>query len=283
MTQACPRQDHVPQDVEDIELGLILDAIRHRYEYDFRDYSPSSLRRRLTQACEYFGCRSLSMLQDKILHGPEHLEELLSFLTVQVSEMFRDPIYYKSLREEVVPHLRTYPSLKVWVPGVANGEELYSLAILFHEEGLGERTIFYATDINPNALLRAERGVFPLDRMQEYTRNYQASGGKTSLSDYYSSGYDRAVFAKSLRQNVVFSDHSLVTDSVFAEVQLVSCRNVLIYFNERLQNRAIDLFYESLCPRGFLGLGSRETLRFSQQANSFREVNPQARLYQKLQ
>jgi chemotaxis protein methyltransferase CheR len=282
MTQACHGQDSPPQSVEDIELRLFLDAIRHRYEYDFRDYSLSSLRRRLTQACEYFDCRSFSMLQDKILHGPEHLEELLSFLTVQVSEMFRDPLYYKALREEVVPHLRTYPSLKVWVAGVANGEELYSLAILFHEEGLGDRTIFYATDINPNALQKAKRGVFALERMQEYTRNYQASGGKASLSDYYSTGCDRAVFAKSLRQNVVFSDHSLVTDSVFAEMQLVSCRNVLIYFNEELQNRAIELFYDSLCPRGFLGLGSRETLRFSQQANLFREVNPQARLYQKL-
>jgi chemotaxis protein methyltransferase CheR len=274
-------QDNGPQSVEDIELRLFLDAIRHRYEYDFRDYSLSSLRRRLSQACEYFECRTISMLQDKILHGPEHLEELLSFMTVQVSEMFRDPLYYKALREDVVPHLHTYPSLKVWVAGVATGEELYSLAILFREEGLGDRTIFYATDISPGALQKAQRGVFPLDRMREYTRNYQASGGKASLSDYYSSGYDRAVFDKSLRQNVVFSDHSLVTDTVFAEVQLVSCRNVLIYFNDELQNRAVQLFHDSLCPRGFLGLGSRETLRFSHHSELFREVNPQARVYQK--
>ncbi|MCW8195925.1 protein-glutamate O-methyltransferase CheR [Proteobacteria bacterium 005FR1] len=282
MTELSRPQEDGPPSVEEIELRLFIDAIRHRYEYDFRDYSMSSLRRRLTQACEHFDCRSFSMLQDKILHGPEHLEELLSFLTVQVSEMFRDPIYYKALREEVVPHLRTYPSLKVWVAGVATGEELYSLSILFREEGLGDRTIFYATDINPSALQKAQRGVFSLDRMQEYTRNYQASGGKASLSDYYASGYDRAIFDKGLRQNVVFSDHSLVTDSVFAEMQLISCRNVLIYFNGELQDRATKLFYDSLCPRGFLGLGSRETLRFSQQADMFKEVNPQARLYQKL-
>lgn len=268
--------------VEDIEVRLFLEALRYRYEYDFREYSLTSLRRRLSQACEHFQCRSVSMLQDRVMHGPDCLEELLSFLTVQVSEMFRDPLYYRAIREEVIPHLRTYPSLKVWVAGCSTGEELYSLAILFREEGLCDRTIFYATDINSVALKKAEAGIYSIDRMQDFTRNYQASKGKGSLSEYYSAAYGRAVFDKSLRKKVVFSNHSLVTDRVFAEVQLVSCRNVMIYFNSELQDRATKLFQDSLNPRGFLGLGLRESLRFSQHTAAFRAVNSEARLYQKV-
>ena len=181
----------------------------------------------------------MSQLQDKVLHEPAAFPALLSLLTVPVSEMFRDPSYFRSLREKVVPLLRTYPSLKVWVAGCSTGEEAYSLAILLREEDLLERTLIYATDINPQSLQKAAAGVYAIDRIAGFTENHRKSGGRTSLSDYYTAAYGRAVFDKSFRRRIVFSDHSLATDSVFAEVQLVSCRNVLIYFNGDLQNRAV--------------------------------------------
>jgi chemotaxis protein methyltransferase CheR len=209
------------------------------------------------------------------------LPRLISFLTVQVSALFRDPPYFRAIRESVLPHLRTYPSLKVWVAGCSAGEELYSLAILFREEGLEERTIFYGTDISPDALAKAEAGVYDLDRIPAFTQNHRASGGKSSLSDYYTAAYGAAVFDRSLRRRAVFSDHSLVTDAVFAEVQLVSCRNVLIYFDRDLQDRAIGLFKDSLVRKGFLGLGSKESLRFSRHADAFDDFVREERIYQK--
>ncbi|MFT3996488.1 MAG: CheR family methyltransferase [Asticcacaulis sp.] len=266
---------------EDIEIRLLLEAIYLKYHYDFRGYAMASIKRRLLQARDFFGCSSLSMLQDKVLHDERMLGELMSYLTVQVSELFRDPAYFRTIREKVVPHLRTYPSLKVWIAGCSTGEELYSFAILFREEGLEERTLFYATDINQESLRKAEAGVYNLERMRLFTENHRLSGGKSSLSDYYTAAYGAATFDKSLRKRVVFSDHSLVTDAVFAETQFVSCRNVLIYFNRDLQNRAIGLFRESLSRKGFLGLGARETLRFSSHADGFAEFDRDERLYQK--
>lgn len=266
---------------DDIELRLLLEAIYHRYHYDFRGYSMASIKRRLTQAKERFDCRTFSLLQDRVLHEPEVLPSLLSFLTVQVSELFRDPHYFQAIREKVVPHLKTYPSLKVWVAGCSAGEELYSLAILFREEGLEERTLFYGTDINAEALKKAEAGVYGLDRLPLFTENHRKSGGKSSLSDYYTAAYGAAVLDKSLRKRAVFSDHSLVTDAVFAEVQLVSCRNVLIYFDRELQDRAIGLFKDSLTRKGFLGLGAKESLRFSSHSAAFTEFARDERLYQK--
>lgn len=271
----------MPHKTEDIEIRLLLEAIFHKYQYDFRGYAMASVKRRLTQARERFDCRSISMLQDKVLHDPAMLPELLGYLTVQVSEMFRDPAYFKALREKVVPHLKTYPSLKVWIAGCSTGEELYSFAILFREEGLEERTIFYATDINPDALKKAEAGVYDLDRLRLFTENHRLSGGKSSLSDYYTAAYGGASFDKSLRSRTVFSDHSLVTDAVFAETQFVSCRNVLIYFDRDLQNRAFGLFRDSLTRKGFLGLGSKETLRFSAHSDAFSEFARDERIYQK--
>ena len=219
-----------------------------------------------------FGCETLSQLQDRVLHEPTVFPALLDYLTVQVSEMFRDPAYFRSLRETVVPLLRTYPSLKVWVAGCSTGEEVYSLAILLREEGLLERTLIYATDINPQALQKAEAGVYDLDRIAGFTENHRKSGARSSLSDYYTAAYGRAVFDKSLKQHIVFSDHSLATDSVFAEVQLVSCRNVLIYFDRELQDRALGLFRDALCRKGFLGIGAKESLRFSAHADAFAEL-----------
>lgn len=268
-------------ETEEIELRLLLEAIHAKYHYDFRDYAPASIKRRLLQARDNFGCDSFSQLQDRILHEPGAILRLLPFLTVQVSEMFRDPLYYLSLREKVIPHLKTYPSLKVWIAGCSAGEELYSMAILFREEGLESRTIFYATDINTSALKKAESGIYDLDRISLFTQNHLKSGGKTSLSDYYTTGYGRAIFDKSLRERTVFSDHSLVSDAVFAETHLISCRNVLIYFNRELQDRAVGLFNDSLVRQGFLGIGSKESLRFSQHTDSFSEFDREQRIYQK--
>lgn len=265
----------------DIELHLLVDALYLKYHYDFRDYAPASLKRRLLAALTRFNCETLSQLQHRLLHDATVLPVLLDYLTVQVSEMFRDGHYYRALRESVVPLLRTYPSLKVWVAGCSTGEEAYSVAILFHEEGLLSRTMIYATDINSHALEKAQAGVYEIDRIAGFTENHRRSGARTSLSDYYTAAYGRAVFDKSLRQSIVFCDHSLATDSVFAEVQLVSCRNVMIYFNRELQDRALGLFYESLCRKGFLGIGTKESLRFSSYADAFTALAPNERIFQK--
>jgi chemotaxis protein methyltransferase CheR len=265
----------------EIELQLLIDAIYLKYHYDFRGYAEASLKRRLATAMVRLGCGSLSQLQDRVLREPETFAVVLDFLTVPVSEMFRDPPFFRSLRESVVPLLRTYPSLKVWIAGCSTGEEVYSLAILLREEGLLDRTLIYATDINPQTLKKAEAGVFELSRITGFTENHQRSGARSSLSDYYTAAYGGAVFDKTLKQHVVFSDHSLATDSVFAEVQLVLCRNVLIYFRRELQDRALGLFREALCRRGFLGIGSKETLRFSAHADSFDELVREHRIYQK--
>ncbi len=265
----------------DIEQQLLIDAIYHRYHYDFRGYAPASLKRRLAAALLHFDCKTLSQLQDRVLHESAVFPALLEYLTVQVSDMFRDPSYYQSLRKEVVPLLRTYPSLKVWVAGCSAGEEVYSLAILLHEEGLLDRTLIYATDINPHALRAAASGVFDMARVAAFTENHARSGARSSLSDYYAARYGRVVFDKALREHIVFSDHSLATDSVFAEVHFVSCRNVLIYFERELQNRALGLFRDALCHRGFLGLGSKESLRFTAHADAFEDVVPEDRIYRK--
>lgn len=269
-------------ETEIIELRLLVEAIFQRFHHDFRGYSVASLKRRLVQAREFFRCESFSALQERVLHDPSMLPKLLGYLTVQVSDMFRDPAFFKKLREEVIPHLRTYPSLKVWIAGCSAGEELYSLAILFREEGLEARTIFYATDINPDALRKAEAGVYALDRVPQFTTNHRQSGGKSSLSDYYTAAYGNAMFEKSLRRHAVFSDHSLASDAVFAEVQLICCRNVLIYFDRTLQDRAIGLFKDALVRKGFLGLGSKESLHFSAHTRAFAEFARDQRIYQKI-
>ena len=273
---------HQPAEpVEDIEIQLLLEALYLRYHYDFRHYARASIKRRLRQARDQLGFPTFSAMQERLLHSEAMVGRLLDYLTVQVSEMFRDPTYFKALREHVVPHLRTYPSLKIWIAGCSHGEEVHSFAIMLHEEGLLDRTLIYATDINPAALEVARSGVYPLDRIAAFTRNHQLAGGKTSLADYYTTAYGRAVFDKKLRAKVVFSDHSLVSDEVFTECQLVSCRNVMIYFDRPLQDRAVGLFRDSLTRRGFLGLGSKETLRFSAHVDAFTEFVREEKIYQR--
>lgn len=272
---------HTSAHIEDIEVRLFLEAIYSRYHYDFRGYSRASLKRRLRVACESMGYPSLSALQGELLHDETIFPQLMGYLTVQVSDMFRDPAYFRGIREQVIPHLKTYPSLKVWVAGCSSGEELYSFAILFREEGLEDKTMFYATDINGTALAKAEAGVYDLDRIALFTKNHRLSGGTGSLSDYYHAAYGAARFDQTLRKRTVFSDHSLASDSVFAELHLVSCRNVLIYFERPLQDRAVGLFKDALVRKGFLGIGARESLRFNAHVKAFGEFLPAERIYQK--
>ncbi|MTH61865.1 CheR family methyltransferase [Paracoccus litorisediminis] len=267
--------------VEQIELDLFLEALHLRYHYDFRAYSRASLARRADFVRERLGCKTLSDAQRRLLHEPSVLPDVIDAMTVQVSELFRDPPYYAALRREVLPHLRTYSSLKVWVAGCANGEELYSLAILFHEEGLLDRTVFYATEINRRALAKASSGVYEIGRLAGFSRNYQQAGGRGSLADHYTAAYGRAAFDRNLRSRVVFSEHDLATDEVFSEMHLISCRNVLIYFDETLQNRVFRLFADSLVRGGFLGLGAHETLRFSDQAALFADFNEKERIWRR--
>ncbi len=265
----------------DIELRLLVEAIYLRYSHDFRDYAQASLKRRVLHALTQLDLPSVSALQEKILRDPQVFARLLQYLTVPVSEMFRDPAYFMAIRQHVAPVLRTYPSVKIWVAGCSTGEEVYSLAILLREEDLLSRAIIYATDINPVSLDKARQGIFPLDGVRQYTANYQRSGGMSSFSDYYTAAYGGALFDRSLCENVTFADHSLATDSVFTETQFISCRNVMIYFNRTLQDRALGLFADSLSHRGFLGLGAKESLDFSVHARRFEPLVKSERLFRK--
>jgi chemotaxis protein methyltransferase CheR len=268
-------------EIFDLEIRLFLEAVYQRYCQDFRQYALVSVRRRLAQALIHFGCGSLSLLQHRVLREPVLFSELLGFLTVHVSELFRDPEYFRALRTQVLPHLATYPSIRVWIAGCSSGEEAYSLAILLREEGLLERALLYATDVDPRALAAGRAGIYPLERMATFTANYQRAGGHGSLADHYTAAYEGAAFDRGLRSRIVFSDHSLATDGVFAEVHLVSCRNVLIYFDRELQDRALELFHKALVRSGFLGLGAKESVLYSSHASQFSEFIADQRIYQK--
>jgi chemotaxis protein methyltransferase CheR len=263
------------------ELRALMEAIYARYSHDFRDYSGASQKRRVLHALQQMRCRSVPELQDRVMRDPARFQQLLEILTIPFSEMFRDPSFFLALRRHVVPVLRTYPSLKVWVAGCSTGEEVYSLAILLKEEGLLERTLLYATDINPGSLEKARQGIFAAERLPKFSADHRASGGTGPLEAHCTVAYGSARFDRSLCENVTFADHSLATDSVFSETHLVCCRNVLIYFNRRLQDRALGLFHESLCHRGFLGLGSKEGLDFSAHADRFDPVVKVERLFRK--
>lgn len=262
-------------------IELFLYEVLLKYGVDFRHYAPASMKRNLLLGMSRMGCESLDQLQEKVLQDSSDFDELLQSLTVDVSEFFRDPPYFKAFRERVIPHLKTYPSPKIWVAGCSTGEEVYSLAILLHEEDLLERTAIYATDINPRSLEAAKVGIFALAEVEIATPNYLKAGGKRSLSEYYSATLSSAKFNSLLSKNITFADHSLVTDAVFAEVNFISCRNVLIYFNRKLQDRAYRLFHESLCPKGFLGLGAQETAQNSEHVNDFESFVRENRIYQK--
>jgi len=268
-----------PLNLEDAELSLLLERIYRRHHYDFRGYSPGALRRRLNALLPTWG-GTLTDLSERLMSDRELFPRLLQALTVQVTDMFRDPGYFQFLREELTPVLGTYPSLKVWIPGCASGEEAYSFAIVLKETGLLERSLIYATDINPEALRRAEAGVYPSSRVAGFSRNHRRSGAPCALSEYYTERYDAIVMDRSLRRHIVFADHSLTTDAVFAEVQLISCRNVLIYFDAELQQKTLALMSGSLCRKGFLGLGNREGPRYPEFLRRFEQLSPAERWYQ---
>lgn len=263
----------------DIELDLLLEAIYRIYHYDFRRYARSSLHRGVARAQAALGSPTITHLLDRIVHESSAFAEALRYLTIQVSDLFRDPEYFLLLRKQVTPHLATYPSLRIWVAGCGTGEEAYSIAIILHEEGLLDRSLIYATDIDMESMRIAEAGAYELGRIGGFSDNYFRAGGRASLSDYYTTAPSHAAFIPMLRRHILFSDHSLATDAAFAEMQLVSCRNVLIYFDRELQNRTIGLFRDSLCPRGFLGLGPKETLAFSDHATFLEPLANDERIY----
>jgi len=270
-------------DVDEIELALLLEGIYRRYGFDFREYAPASLRRRVLRRVHAEGVTTVSALQDKLLRDPACMERLLLDLSINVTAMFRDPTFYVRFREKVVPLLRTYPFTRIWVAGCSTGEEVYSLAILLLEEGVYDRTRIYATDINESVLDRARAGVFPLDKMREYTQNYIKSGGERAFSEYYLAKYDGAQFQRSLVENVVFAQHNLVSDRSFNEFNVIVCRNVMIYFDRALQDRVHRLFYESLITFGVLALGAKESIKFSPFESCYEDLDVTERLYKKVQ
>ena len=264
-----------------LEIDLLLEAAYQHYGYDFRNYSKAHVKRRLLSRLSSSGLKSISEMQHQILHEPGFFDILLRDLSINVTEMFRDPSFYLAIRKEIIPILKTYPFIKVWHAGCSTGEEVYSFAILLKEEGLYNRVQIYATDFNTNVLEIAKKGIYPINRIKDFTANYQQSGGKHSFSDYYMADYNSVIFDQSLKKNIVFAEHNLVTDSVFAEVNIIICRNVLIYFNRDLQNKVLNLFNDSLINGGFLCLGSKETIQFSSQAESYETLNLQEKLYKK--
>ncbi len=271
---------HPQLESENLEIELLLEAVYQRYGYDFRNYARGSITRRLRQHLPKANVTTISDLIPKIMHQESAFHNLAFELSIPVTEMFRDPSFYRGVREHVIPFLKTFPFINVWHAGCATGEEVYSMAILLQEEGLYERAQIYATDFNDEALQKAQERIYPLEKIQEYSANYQAAGGKKALSDYYQTQYEAVLLDASLQKRITFANHNLVTDSVFAEMHLILCRNVLIYFDRTLQARVLSLFRDSLCHQGFLCLGNKETLRFSEIADDFVEIVQRERIYQ---
>jgi chemotaxis protein methyltransferase CheR len=269
-------------ELERVEIELLLEGVFRQYGFDFRSYAYASMRRRLWKRVEAEGLANLSELQARVLHDPDTMERLLLDLSVNVTAMFRDPNFYAAFRTEVIPVLRTYPFIRIWHAGCSTGEEVYSCAILLQEAGLYDRSRIYATDINEVVLQQARRGIFPLERMQEYTENYIKGGGTRSFSEYYTAKYDGALFDQQLVKNVVFAQHNLVTDRSFAEFNVIFCRNVLIYFDKELQNRVHSLFYDSLVRLGVLCLGSKESLKFSKYEPCYERLGTNEKIYRKI-
>ena len=269
-------------ETEEIEIDLLVEGVFRRYGFDFRNYAPSSLRRRIGNCLRDEGVNSISGLQEKLLHDDECMERFLLELSINVTSMFRDPPFYRAFRTYVVPMLRTYPFIRIWHAGCSTGEEVYSLAILLEEEGLYKKSRIYATDVSEPVLARAKAGIFLLANMQEYTTDYLKSGGEGRFSEYYTARYDNAVFRASLQENMVFAQHNLATDNSFNEFNVILCRNVMIYFNKELQARVHKLFYESLCKFGILGLGAKESLKFSAYEEQYEVIDSRTKLYRKV-
>lgn len=269
-------------ELEDIEVQLLLEGVARYYGYDFRDYAPASLKRRIANVMRAEQVATVSALQDKVLHNAACMERFLLALTVNVTAMFRDPHFYAAFNTRVVPLLRTYPFIRIWHAGCSTGEEVYSMAILLHEAGLYDRCRIYATDMNAAVLSRAKSGIFPLVKMQDYTSNYLKAGGARSFSEYYTAAYEHAIFRPWLKKQITFSQHNLATDSSFNEFNVVLCRNVMIYFNKPLQERVHQLLYDSLSVFGVLGLGLAESMKFTPHEHHYVELVAGERLYRRV-
>ena len=269
-------------EIEDIEIRSLLEAVYQRYGYDFRDYAPASLKRRITKCVHDEHLQTISGLQERVLHDPAGMARFLNTLTIDVTAMFRDPGFYLAFRSRVGPLLRTYPFFRIWHAGCASGAEVYSMAILLQEEGLYDKARIYATDINEAVLKEARAGIFPLSAMKDYTENYLQAGGQRSFSEYYTARYDNAIFRPALQKNVVWAQHNLATDASFNEFQVIVCRNVMIYFNKSLQERVHRLIYESLAIGGVLGLGSKESIKFTPHEGDYEVVDGREKLFRKV-
>ena len=264
-----------------IELEVLLREIYLKYGYDFRDYSTASILRRVLRRKSFSGFKTISEMQHRVLNDTAFFEKLLLDISVNVTEMFRDPTFYRALREKIIPHLRSKEFIKIWHAGCATGEEVYSMAIVLKEENLYNKARIYATDFNEDVLRKAKEGIYPVERLKEYTRSYIKSGGQESFSDYYTARYEFVILDQSLKKNVIFSDHNLVTDDIFGEMDMIVCRNVLIYFNKNLQNRVLKHFRDSLCDGGYLCLGSKESIRISECSDYFDGAVEEENIYKK--
>ncbi|MFS0777749.1 protein-glutamate O-methyltransferase CheR [Neobacillus sp. 3P2-tot-E-2] len=270
------------EEIERIEIDLLLEAMFRHYGYDFRNYAYPFIQRRINHRVQIERLSSISALQEKILREPSVMARLLSDFSINVTEMFRDPSFFKSIRTKVIPLLKDYPSIKIWHVGCSSGEEVYSMAILLHEEGIYDKTRIYATDINKNILEKAKQGTFPLEEMKLYTKNYIEAGGKQAFSEYYKAIDDKVCFHPFLQKNMIFAQHNVVSDHSFNEFDIIICRNVLIYFNKNLQNDVHQLLYESLGNSGFLGLGKREGVKFTRYEDCYGEFDGPERIYRKI-
>ncbi|HKJ64507.1 MAG TPA: protein-glutamate O-methyltransferase CheR [Desulfopila sp.] len=279
---SLPANEHIAaMENEDLEIGLLLEAVYRKYGYDFRNYAGAHTKRRIAQRKSLAGLDSYTAMIHRIIYDEEFFLALLLDLSINVTEMFRDPLFYRELRQLIVPHLQTYPFIKVWHAGCSAGQEVYSMAILLEEEDMKERAQIYATDFNELILAQAKRGIYPIDVIRQYTANYIQSGGRESFSDYYTADDKHVILDGRLRKRILFSSHNLATDGVFGEMNIILCRNVLIYFNKELQERVLELFFDSLCPGGFLCLGSKESLKFSKLADRFESVTGREKIYRK--
>jgi len=283
-SETLRKEEAVPRDkeLESLEIELLVEAVYRHYGYDFREYAPASFRRRVTAFAHAEGLASVSGLQERVLHDPACFQRFLHALSVNVTAFFRDPEFFLAFRRLVMPILRTYPFLRIWHAGCSTGEEVYSMAILLHEEGLYDRCRIYATDVNAQALRQAEERIYPLREIQQHSRNYSEAGGKRALADYYTAGYGGALFAAWLRENILFAPHNLAQDSVFNEFHVILCRNVMIYFKHSLQQRVHVLLYDSLVPFGILGIGSKESLRLTPHEKDYAPLEAGSRLYRRI-
>jgi len=280
MSAALPQIEQ--NELEDIEIALLLEGLYRYYGFDFREYSPASLKRRILERMRAEKLATVSSFQEMVLHDPACMERLLLGLSVHVTSMFRDPEFYLTFRQKVVPILKTYPTVRIWHAGCSTGEEVYSMAILLQEEGLYRKSLIYATDISHEVLRKAKEGIFPLSTMQEYTSNYMKAGGTREFSDYYTAHYDNVIFHPSLKTNVVFAEHNLATDGSFNEFHVILCRNVMIYFNKALQERVHNLIYDSLSMFGVFGLGNKESLKFTPREPFYEQLDERDKLYRKV-